>query len=145
MAALPTVAEPNVTPLIDVMLVLLILFMVVTPVAQRGLDASLPAPSEPGPPRPVPRVPIVAVRADVLELDGQPLATVEALEAELRDRFAVAADRTVFVRADGDVSYGRAVSAMDAARAAGADRIGLLGASAVTSSPGATPDAPARP
>src|SRR5256885_2795526 len=119
MDALPRTAEPNVTPLIDVMLVLLILFMLVTPVAQRGLDASLPSPPGPGPTIPI-QIPVVAVRADAFELDGRPLATIEELETELRDRLAAHADRTVFVGADGEVSYGRAVAAMDAARAAGA-------------------------
>lgn len=121
-------AEINVTPLIDVMLVLLILFMVVTPVAPRGLETRVPEPAPSRQPAalPPPASLVIRVEAAAYTLDRTPVMTIAELESLLRERLGSRSDKTVFVRADQDVKSGRIVEAMDVARTAGADRIGIV-------------------
>jgi len=124
-SAARSVSDINITPLIDVMLVLLIIFMVVVPVASRGLDAALPRPAasrSEGMPTSI----ILGVDTTGFTLDAKPILTTAELQAGLRNLLLVRRDKTVFVRAAGEVSYARVVDAVDAARGAGAERIGLV-------------------
>jgi len=129
-------AEPNITPLIDVMLVLLIISMLLA-VPSRGLDVALPRPAAPGaaPPTGAPPPLVVTVHAGDVALNGRHLPSLAALEDEIRDRLSVRASRTVFVGAAEPVSYARMMEAIDAARGAGADRIGLLGSASPPAGP----------
>ncbi len=120
----------NVTPLVDVVLVLLIIFMVITPVLQMGLDVEVPPKVEVStPPSESSLIQIVvSVRPDGFYLNRERLANV----AQLRDRLAPIMlsrqpdERIVFVNADDQVRFDLAVSAIDAAREAGAYKIGFL-------------------
>ena len=118
-------ADINVTPLIDVLLVLLILFMLVAPAPPRALEAELPRPPD-GRGDPAPDGLVLEVRADELALNSTPVLTLADLEGRLRAAFETRGDRTLFVRAEGGVAYERVVAAIDAARGAGASRIGLV-------------------
>jgi biopolymer transport protein ExbD len=129
-------SEINITPLIDVMLVLLIIFMVVTPVATKSLDASLPS-SDQGKSTPAPQALVLEVGPDRLALNQTTLTGLDELAEKLRDTFLARSDKTLFVRAEASVRYADFVSALDVARGAGAQRIGIVGRPPAAEIPGA--------
>ena len=136
------VAEINVTPLVDVLLVLLIIFMIVAPLAPRALDTALPPPAPDASP-PAPAL-VVAIAPGGLTLNRQPVPSLQDLGGRLGDVLATRADRTVFVQADGAIPYGGVVEVMDVVAGAGAGRIGIIGAarqSALSTSTGSSAEA----
>ena len=118
--------EINVTPFIDVMLVLLIIFMVAAPLATVDIKVDLPASTA----KPAPRAekPVfLSVKADQRLYLGEEPVTVEALGPTLDARTHNNKDTTIFFQADKGVDYGDLMGVMDALRAAGYLKVGLVG------------------
>jgi biopolymer transport protein ExbD/biopolymer transport protein TolR len=122
------VSDINVTPLVDVMLVLLIVFMVITPMLQKGVSVDLARVNNPRPMQSADKedATVLAVTRDgKIFLGSDPIA-VDKITAKVKDRVADKLDKTVYIKSDARAKYGDVVAVVDAVRAAGVDAIGLL-------------------
>jgi biopolymer transport protein ExbD len=123
-----TMSSPNVIPMADIMLVLLIIFMVVTPMLTKGFPADLAKVSNP---RDLPDADkddavIVGISAGGDIYLGNTKTDISQVADQVRDRISNKLDKTVFLKSDGRAKYGVVVKAVDEIRAAGVDNVGLL-------------------
>ena len=121
-------SEPNVVPMADVMLVLLIIFMVITPMLQKDVSVDMVRTVNP---REMPDADkedaiVVAVTRDGNVFLGATQTAVEELSAKVQELVATRIDKTVYIKSDARAKYERVVAVIDEVRAAGVDQLGLL-------------------
>ena len=125
-------ADINVTPMIDILLVLLIIFMVITPLTPKGLDALVPQPPKDPNKQQEPSDRTVVVQllkgaGDKAALKiNQDDVTWESLEGRLNDIFKTRAEKVMFVKADPDLTFNEVAQVIDISHSAGVDKVGLI-------------------
>ena len=133
------VSDINVTPMADVMLVLLIIFMVVTPMLQKGVSVDMHKADNP---RKMPDADkedavVLAVTRDGKIYLGSDAVSIPDITPKVKDRISGKLDKTVYVKSDDRAKYGDVVEVIEAVRAAGVDSLGLLTEKIERRTPGA--------
>jgi len=118
----------NVTPMVDVMLVLLIIFMVITPMLQKGVSVDMAKVNNPIPMPDADKEDalLVSIMRDGKIYFGTDVVTADSLTDKVKDRLANRIDKRVFIKSDARTKYGSVVDVVDNVRAAGVDDVGLL-------------------
>jgi biopolymer transport protein ExbD len=124
----PQMAAPNVIPMADIMMVLLIIFMVVTPMLSKGLSVELAKVNNPSdmPNADKDDAVIVGISASGDVYMGSAKSDISQIADQVRDRISNKLDKTVFVKSDGRAKYGDVVKVVDEIRSAGVDNVGLI-------------------
>jgi len=120
-------ADINVTPFIDILLVLLVIFMTISPTERTGLNAAIPQPPPPGP-QAQPQENVIVLSMDrngVIKINQDEIEPSRLIE-RLQNIFKSRNDRTIFVQADTELLFNDVAQLIDAAKSAGVDRLGLM-------------------
>jgi biopolymer transport protein ExbD len=137
-------SQPNVVPMADIMLVLLIIFMVITPMLQKGVSVDMAKVSNPQdlPDADKDDAVLLAVTRDGSVYLGNNRISFDQITNSVKERVENRVDKTVFIRSDARAKYGDVVRVVDEVRSAGVDNVGLLTQQVPRHAPPATPGEP---